>query len=75
MMKLDTDLYALLTHHLRGGKTDLAKVLAIMSKHIIMILQGISLSHEEKISLAEQVMSCVVDEIKKDPNPMARRLK
>ena len=74
MIKLDRELYALLTRHLRDGKADMTEVLAIMSNHITMMIQCVAAPPEVKISLAEQVMECVVSEIKKDPNPMARRL-
>ena len=74
MIKLDRELYALLTRHLRDGKADMTEVLAIMSNHITMMIQCVAAPPEVKISLAEQVMVCVVEEIKKDPNPMARRL-
>ena len=74
MIKLDRQLYALLTHHLRDGKADMTEVLAIMSNHITMTIQCVAAPPNVKLSLAKQVMECVVNEIEKDPNPMARRL-
>lgn len=38
MIKLDKDLYTLLTHHLRVQNADISEVLAILANHITMII-------------------------------------
>ena len=74
MTKLDKDLYIVLTHHLRDGKADVAEVLAIITNHVTMIIQCVAAPADVKIALARQVSECVINEIEKNPNPMARRL-
>ena len=39
-----------------------------------MIIKCINATPSIKVALAKQAMSCVIDEIEKEPNPMLRKL-
>jgi len=72
-MNLDKDIYAVITYHISKGAS-VTQVLAVLGNHLASVVQCVSGSPELKISIAKEIMSCVVDQVTNDPNPMARKL-
>lgn len=73
ILNFDDELYDLIQKHLIIER-NLTKVLAVLSNHVTLLIQSLIATKEVKIDLATQCLSCVLDEIKKDPHPMTRKL-
>ena len=73
-MTLDKEIYAVLTKHIMQGTTEVTEILAVLSNHLTMIIQCLGEPPAVKVAVAEQVLECIINEIKKDPSPMKRRL-
>ena len=73
-MTLDKEIYAILTKHIMQSTTEVTEILAVLSGHLAMVIQCLDEPPAVKVAVAEQVLECVIDEIKKDPSPMKRRL-
>ena len=73
-MSLNSEIFKALERHFLTEKLGMSEALATLTNHIIILIQSLVLSPEDKLSTAEELVSIVLDEIKNNPNPIARSL-